>query len=133
MLILYKSNSISMKFNLFSSCYSWKIVELVLNYNHSLTHNWSLLSYDLIKQQFTLNQLLIYTNNKISGYWMFCIYIYIYIDWSASDKNFVYSFFRWKCFNMVHWEHILQGFMKNNFYQKQKTAAYFSSIYPKAV
>ena len=47
-LALYKPNTaqykvdliiISLKINLFSPWYNWKIAELALNNNHSLTHN----------------------------------------------------------------------------------------------
>ena len=41
MLVLYKVDLIiiSLKINLFAPWYSWKIVELTLNNNHSLTHS----------------------------------------------------------------------------------------------
>jgi hypothetical protein len=40
-LVYYKVNLIiiSLKINLFSPCYSWKIAELALNNNHSLKYN----------------------------------------------------------------------------------------------
>jgi hypothetical protein len=37
-MVLYKSDLISLKINLFSAFYNWKIAELALNNNHSLTH-----------------------------------------------------------------------------------------------
>ena len=42
MLVQYKADLIiiSLKINLFSPWYSWKIAELALNNNHSLTHSW---------------------------------------------------------------------------------------------
>ena len=48
MLVLYKVDLIiiSLKINLFSPWYSWKIVELTLNNNHSLTHSlYLIISY----------------------------------------------------------------------------------------